>query len=122
MFLRTTVLVMLLVFLLWPETTVAGSSFLSPEQPKAQQRKPPPKPATKLHRRDAGAVLDVHRTEGDTDEIQIKVSEEQYGKYGQILEQFLEDILTEDTKVFVLLTSKTIQNVYRNSTLTSLDI
>ncbi|XP_060094264.1 appetite-regulating hormone [Heteronotia binoei] len=107
MFFRATVLATILVFLLWPESTTAGSSFLSPEQPKTQQRKPPPKPA-KLHGRDARAVLDVHRTEGDTNEIQIKfnvpfeigmkVSEEQYDKYGQILDQFLEDVLTEDSK------------------------
>ncbi|XP_077181402.1 appetite-regulating hormone [Paroedura picta] len=107
MSLRTAALAVLLVFLIWSETTAAGSSFLSPE-PKAQQRKPPPKPATKLHRRDVGTILDVHKTEGDTNEIQIKlkvpfeigmeVSEEQYNKYGQILEQFLEDIHTEDIK------------------------
>nr|XP_056702805.1 appetite-regulating hormone [Euleptes europaea] len=107
MFLRTTVLGMLLAFSLWPETAVAGSSFLSPEQPKTQQRKPPPKPATKLHRRDTDAVLDVDRIEGDTNEIQLKFTvpfeigmkvSEQYDKYGQLLEKFLEDILTEDTK------------------------
>ncbi|XP_054834625.1 appetite-regulating hormone [Eublepharis macularius] len=108
MFLRTTMLGIFLVFLLWPETTIAGSSFLSPEQPKTQQRKASPKPATKLHRRDAEAILDVHSIEGDTNEIQIKlsvpfeigmkISEEQYDKYGQIMEKLLEDILTEDTK------------------------
>ncbi|XP_048346477.1 appetite-regulating hormone [Sphaerodactylus townsendi] len=108
MFRRTTVLGMLLAFLVWPEIAIAGSSFLSPEQPKAQQRKPPPKPASKLHRRDIEAVLDVDRIEGDTNEIQfkftvpfeisMKVSEEQYDKYGQLLEKFLEDMLTEDTK------------------------
>lgn len=32
----------------------------------------------------------------------MKVSEEQYDKYGQILEQFLEDILAEDTKGNIL--------------------
>lgn len=32
----------------------------------------------------------------------MKVSEEQYDKYGQILQQFLEDIFTEDTKGNIL--------------------
>ncbi|XP_066469079.1 appetite-regulating hormone [Tiliqua scincoides] len=105
---RAILLGIILVYSLWAETTLAGSSFLSPEQPRTQQRKVPPKPTPRVHRRDAEAFPDTHETEGDTNNIEIKfkvpfeigmrISEEQYKDYGQILEQFLEDILAEDNK------------------------
>ncbi|KAJ6634563.1 hypothetical protein lerEdw1_013957, partial [Lerista edwardsae] len=73
-----------------------------------QQRKVSPKPMPKVHRRDAEGFPDIHETEGDTNDIEIKlkvpfeigmkISEEQYKDYGQILEQFLEDIFAEDNK------------------------
>uniref|UniRef100_A0A670I7Q1 Appetite-regulating hormone n=1 Tax=Podarcis muralis TaxID=64176 RepID=A0A670I7Q1_PODMU len=114
MFIRNMVVGMLLICSLWTETTTAGSSFLSPEQPKTQQRKVSPKPTTKFHRRDAETFLDVHgsETERDSNEIEIKftvpfeigmkISEDQYKDYGPILEKLLEDILVEGNKALLL--------------------
>uniref|UniRef100_A0A8D0B8I2 Appetite-regulating hormone n=1 Tax=Salvator merianae TaxID=96440 RepID=A0A8D0B8I2_SALMN len=105
MLLRTIIIGLLLTYLLQTETTIAGSSFLSPEQPKTQQRKTQMKPTIKFHRRDAGVFYDIlgRETEGDDDEIEIKftvpseigakISEEQYKPYAQILEKLLEGIL-----------------------------
>ncbi|XP_062979474.1 appetite-regulating hormone isoform X2 [Elgaria multicarinata webbii] len=110
MFVRIMILGMLLVCLVWTENTIAGSSFLSPGQPKTQQRKVSQKPTTKVHRRDAEALLDDHGSEieGGSNEIGIKftvpfeigmkISEDQYNNYGQILEKLMEDILAEDNK------------------------
>ncbi|XP_061478024.1 appetite-regulating hormone isoform X2 [Rhineura floridana] len=109
MFARTMMVGVLLICSLWIETTIAGSSFLSPEQP-ITQRKVPSKPTTKFHRRDAEAFLDVHGSEIERDsnkieikftvpfEIGMKISEEQYKDYGPILEKLLEDILVEDNR------------------------
>uniref|UniRef100_A0A8D0DH75 Appetite-regulating hormone n=1 Tax=Salvator merianae TaxID=96440 RepID=A0A8D0DH75_SALMN len=104
MLLRTIIIGLLLTYLLQTETTIAGSSFLSPEQPKTQQRKTQMKPTIKFHRRDAGVFYDIlgRETEGDDDEIEIKftvpseigakISEEQYKPYAQILEKMQNDI------------------------------
>lgn len=109
MVLKTTLLAMILVYSFWTDTTLAGSSFLSPEQPRTQvsisgyyfaaitlfqvypthsllltkhsylalicfqQRKLLPKPTPKVHRRDAEAFPDIRETEGDTNDIEIKV-------------------------------------------------
>ncbi|XP_030424370.1 appetite-regulating hormone isoform X2 [Gopherus evgoodei] len=99
MFLRSTMLGILLICILWTETTMAGSSFLSPEYQNTQQRKDPKK-HTKLNRRAAEGFLDVdaRQAEGDNNEIEIKITEDQYQEYGQVLEKILEDILAEDTK------------------------
>ncbi|XP_065263505.1 appetite-regulating hormone [Emys orbicularis] len=109
MFLRSTMLGILLICILWTETTTAGSSFLSPEYQHTQQRKDPKKHA-KLNRRAAEGFLDTdaRQAEGDNNEIEIKlnvpfeigvkITEDQYQKYGQVLEKILEDILAEDTK------------------------
>ncbi|XP_053889678.1 appetite-regulating hormone isoform X2 [Malaclemys terrapin pileata] len=99
MFLRSTMLGILLICILWTETTMAGSSFLSPEYQNTQQRKDPKK-HTKLNRRAAEGFLDAdaRQAEGDNNEIEIKITEDQYQEYGQVLEKILEDILAEDTK------------------------
>uniref|UniRef100_A0A674JZM8 Appetite-regulating hormone n=1 Tax=Terrapene triunguis TaxID=2587831 RepID=A0A674JZM8_9SAUR len=109
MFLRSTMLGILLICILWTETTMAGSSFLSPEYQHTQQRKDPKK-HTKLNRRAAEGFLDAdaRQAEGDKNEIEIKlnvpfeigvkITEDQYQEYGQVLEKILEDILAEDTK------------------------
>nr|XP_042705815.1 appetite-regulating hormone isoform X2 [Chrysemys picta bellii] len=74
-----------------------------------QQRKDPKK-HTKLNRRAAEGFLDAdaRQAEGDNNEIEIKlnvpfeigvkITEDQYQEYGQVLEKILEDILAEDTK------------------------
>ncbi|KAH1167946.1 hypothetical protein KIL84_003429 [Mauremys mutica] len=74
-----------------------------------QQRKDPKK-HTKLNRRAAEGFLDAdaRQAEGDNNEMEIKlnvpfeigvkITEEQYQEYGQVLEKILEDILAEDTK------------------------
>nr|XP_060615877.1 appetite-regulating hormone [Anolis sagrei ordinatus] len=110
MFIRSIIVGTLLVCSLWIETTVAGSSFLSPEQPKTQQRKVYQKSVTKFHRRDAEVALDVHGNEVKENrnemeikftvpfEIGMKISEAQYKECEQMLEKFLEDILAEDNK------------------------
>ncbi|KAG6939335.1 ghrelin and obestatin prepropeptide, partial [Chelydra serpentina] len=108
MFLRSNVLGILLICILWTETTMAGSSFLSPEYQNTQQRKDPKK-HTKLNRRAAEGFLDADasQAEGDNEleiklnvpfEIGVKITENQYQEYGQVLEKILEDILAEDTK------------------------
>nr|XP_016851477.1 PREDICTED: appetite-regulating hormone [Anolis carolinensis] len=117
MFIRSIIVGTLLVCSLWIETTVAGSSFLSPEQPKMQQRKVSQKSVTKFHRRDAEVALDVHGNEVKENrnemeikvtflaflshfylftvpfEIGMKISEAQYKDCEQMLEKILEDIL-----------------------------
>ncbi|XP_067400486.1 appetite-regulating hormone [Emydura macquarii macquarii] len=111
MFLRSTMIGgILLICILWTETTMAGSSFLSPEYQNTQQRKDPKKQTTKLNRRAAEGFLDAdaRQAEGDTNEIEIKlkvpfeigvkIAEHQYQEYGHVLEKILEDILAEDTK------------------------
>uniref|UniRef100_A0A8D0HLN5 Appetite-regulating hormone n=1 Tax=Sphenodon punctatus TaxID=8508 RepID=A0A8D0HLN5_SPHPU len=111
MFLQTSILGVLLICTLCTETTVAGSSFLSPEQSQSLfQRKESKKPTPKLHRRDAGGFSDSYerQTEGDCDEIElkfnvpfeigVKVTEKQYQEYGQVLEKFLGDMLEKDAK------------------------
>ncbi|XP_042304547.1 appetite-regulating hormone-like [Sceloporus undulatus] len=109
MFNQSLIVGTLLVCSLWTEITIAGSSFLSPEQPK-MQRKGLQKPATKFHRRDAEAALEVpgNEVEGTSNEMDIKVtvpfeismkiSEAQYKDCEQILEKFLEDILAGSIK------------------------
>ncbi|CAM4596448.1 unnamed protein product [Caretta caretta] len=87
---------------------MAGSSFLSPEYQNTQQRKDPKKHTTKLNRRAAEGLLDAdaRQIEGDNEieiklnvpfEIGVKITEDQYQEYGQVLEKILEDILAEDT-------------------------
>ncbi|EMP35578.1 Protein SEC13 like protein [Chelonia mydas] len=82
-----------------PTSTIASCS---------QQRKDPKKHTTKLNRRAAEGLLDAdaRQIEGDNEieiklnvpfEIGVKITEDQYQEYGQVLEKILEDILAEDT-------------------------
>ncbi|NWI13134.1 GHRL protein, partial [Crypturellus soui] len=112
MLLRGALLGILLVSALWAETVLAGSSFLSPEYKKLQQRKdsrrpPPPTTTATLHRRsmDGFADTDEARAEDGSNgveikfnvpfEIGVKLTEEQYREYGQTLEKALGDVLEE---------------------------
>ncbi|TFK02624.1 coiled-coil domain-containing protein 151 [Platysternon megacephalum] len=102
-----------------PESSKAES--LAEEVPKSSQfyifllvegnkQRKDPKKHTKLNRRAAEGFLDAdaRQTEGDNNEIEIKlnvpfeigvkITEDQYQEYGQVLEKILEDILAEDTK------------------------
>ncbi|CAM4695149.1 unnamed protein product [Lepidochelys kempii] len=74
----------------------------------SKQRKDPKKHTTKLNRRAAEGLLDAdaRQIEGDNEieiklnvpfEIGVKITEDQYQEYGQVLEKILEDILAEDT-------------------------
>ncbi|CAM4583361.1 unnamed protein product [Lepidochelys olivacea] len=76
----------------------------------SKQRKDPKKHTTKLNRRAAEGLLDAdaRQIEGDNEieiklnvpfEIGVKITEDQYQEYGQVLEKILEDILAEDTLV-----------------------
>ncbi|XP_014375678.1 appetite-regulating hormone isoform X2 [Alligator sinensis] len=109
MFLRSALLGILLFCILYTETTLAGSSFLSPEYPRTQQ-KDAKKPNTKLHRRGTEGVLDTDekQAKGHSNEIEVKcnvpfeigvkITEGQYQEYGQKLERILEDMLTGEPK------------------------
>ncbi|XP_006132884.1 appetite-regulating hormone [Pelodiscus sinensis] len=114
MFLRSTKMGILLLCILWTETAMTGSSFLSPEYQNTQQRKEPKK-HTKLNRRATQGFLDAdaRQAEGDNEieiklnvpfEIGVKITEDQYQEYGQVLEKILEDVLAEDTKEIQTLT------------------
>ncbi|XP_074861001.1 appetite-regulating hormone [Carettochelys insculpta] len=109
MFLRSTMLGILLICILWSETIMAGSSFLSPEYQNTEKQKDPKKHTTKLSRRAAEGFLDAdaRQAEGDKEieiklnvpfEIGVKITDDQYQQYGQVLEKILEDIISEDTK------------------------
>nr|XP_009679423.1 PREDICTED: appetite-regulating hormone [Struthio camelus australis] len=110
MFLRGALLGILLFSVLWTETTLAGSSFLSPEYKKIQKQKDPKKPTTKLHRRGMEGFSDTDEAWAEDDsnsieikfnvpfEIGVKITEDQYQEYGQVLEKMLGDILEENTK------------------------
>ncbi|XP_050816579.1 appetite-regulating hormone isoform X2 [Gopherus flavomarginatus] len=75
----------------------------------SKQRKDPKK-HTKLNRRAAEGFLDVDTRQAEEDnneieiklnvpfEIGVKITEDQYQEYGQVLEKILEDILAENTK------------------------
>ncbi|NXC68024.1 GHRL protein, partial [Anhinga anhinga] len=110
MFLRGTLLGIVLYSILWTETTLAGSSFLSPEYKRTQQQKHQKTPPAQLHRRgtegfwdtdEAGAEDDSNRIEMKFNvpfEIGVKITEEEYQEYGQALEKMLGDMLQENAK------------------------
>ncbi|XP_010159208.1 PREDICTED: appetite-regulating hormone [Eurypyga helias] len=104
MFLRSTLLGILLFSILWTETTLAGSSFLSPEYKRLQQQKDQKNPTAQLHRRDAGeAGADDDKNSVEVKfnvpfEISVKITEEEYQQYGQALEKMLGDMLEENAK------------------------
>ncbi|XP_061864445.1 appetite-regulating hormone [Colius striatus] len=107
MFLRTFLLGILLFSILWTETTLAGSSFLSPEYKKLQS---PKRPTAQLHSRGTEGFRDTEETGARDDrnnmeikfnvpfEIGVKVTEEEYQEYGQALEKMLGNMLEENAK------------------------
>ncbi|KAM6345300.1 appetite-regulating hormone isoform 1-T1 [Alca torda] len=110
MFLRGTLLGIILYSILWTETTLAGSSFLSPEYKRTQQQRSQKNPTAQLHRRGTEGFWDTDKagTEDDSNSIEIKfnvpfeigvkITEEEYQEYGQALEKMLGDMLEENAK------------------------
>ncbi|XP_021122857.4 appetite-regulating hormone [Anas platyrhynchos] len=110
MFLRGTLLGILLFSILRTETALAGSSFLSPEFKKIQQQNDPTKTTAKIHRRGTEGFWDTDKAgaEDGNDsielkfhvpfEIGVKITEEEYQEYGQTLEKMLQDILKDNAK------------------------
>ncbi|KAF1561639.1 UNVERIFIED_CONTAM: Appetite-regulating hormone, partial [Eudyptes pachyrhynchus] len=107
MFLRGTLLGIILYSILWTETTLAGSSFLSPEYKKTQSKK---NPTAQLHRRGTEGFWDTDEVGAEDDsnsteikfnvpfEIRVKITEKEYQEYGQALEKMLGDMLEENAK------------------------
>ncbi|XP_036594741.1 appetite-regulating hormone [Trichosurus vulpecula] len=91
---------------LWIDVALAGSSFLSPEHPKTQQRKESKKPPAKLQPRDVEDTFSQPEGVEKGLEIQfnapfdigIKVAEAQYQQYGRALEKILQEILLEENR------------------------
>ncbi|KFP97481.1 Appetite-regulating hormone, partial [Leptosomus discolor] len=110
MFLRSPLLGMILFSILWTETTLAGSSFLSPEYKKIQQQQNPRKTTAQLHRRGTEGFQDRDEAGAEDDrssieikfsvpfEIGVQITEEEYQEYGQALEKMLGDMLEENAK------------------------
>ncbi|KAM9276749.1 appetite-regulating hormone [Morus bassanus] len=110
MFLRSTLLGIFLYSILWTETTLAGSSFLSPEYKRTQRQKHQTPPPAQLHRRGAEGFWDTDEAGAEDDsnsieikfnvpfEIGVKITEEEYREYGQALEKMLGDMLEENAK------------------------
>nr|XP_010300087.1 PREDICTED: appetite-regulating hormone [Balearica regulorum gibbericeps] len=110
MFLRSTLLGITLFSILWTETTLAGSSFLSPEYKKTQQQRYPKNPTAQLHRRDTEGFWETDEAGAEDDrssieikfnvpfEIGVKITEEEYQEYGQVLEKMLGDMLEGTAK------------------------
>ncbi|XP_065605427.1 appetite-regulating hormone [Cyrtonyx montezumae] len=108
MFLRVTLLGILLLSILGTETALAGSSFLSPAYKNLQQQKDTRKTTARLHPRGTESFPDTDGTEGDSNsadiefnvpfEIGVKITEREYQEYGQALEKMLQDILEENNK------------------------
>ncbi|XP_016795942.3 appetite-regulating hormone isoform X1 [Pan troglodytes] len=106
-----TVCSLLLLGMLWLDLAMAGSSFLSPEHQRVQQRKESKKPPAKLQPRALAGWLrpeDGGQAEGAEDELEIrfndpfdvgiKLSGVQYQQHSQALGKFLQDILWEEAK------------------------
>ncbi|NXW84149.1 GHRL protein, partial [Alopecoenas beccarii] len=105
MFLRSALLGIVLFSILWTETTLAGSSFLSPEYKKLQQQNYAQKPTAQLNRRGTEGFWDPDEAEAEDDrnrieikfnvpfEIGVRITEEEYQEYGQVLEKMLGDTL-----------------------------
>ncbi|XP_059879776.2 LOW QUALITY PROTEIN: appetite-regulating hormone [Delphinus delphis] len=104
-----TVCSLLLFSVLWVDLAMAGSSFLSPEHQKVQQRKESKKPSAKPKPRALDGWLDADvrsQAEGAGDELEIqfsapfdvgiKLSGAQSHQHGQTLGKFLQDVLWED--------------------------
>ncbi|NXF52164.1 GHRL protein, partial [Oceanites oceanicus] len=111
MFLRGTLLGIILFSILWAETALAGSSFLSPEYKKIQQQRDQKKPTAQLHRRGTEGFWDTDEAGAEDDsnsieikfnvpfEIGVKTTDDEYQEYGQALEKMLGDVLEENLKV-----------------------
>ncbi|NXG62601.1 GHRL protein, partial [Hemiprocne comata] len=109
MFLRIMLLGIMLFSILWTETTLAGSSFLSPEY-KRMQQKSPKNPPAQLHRQGTEGFWDADEAGAEDGrnsieikfnvpfEIGVKITEEEYQEYGQALEKMLGDILEGNAK------------------------
>uniref|UniRef100_A0A8D2DUA2 Appetite-regulating hormone n=1 Tax=Sciurus vulgaris TaxID=55149 RepID=A0A8D2DUA2_SCIVU len=106
-----TICSLLLLSVLWVDVAMAGSSFLSPEHQKAQQRKESKKPPAKLQPRAIEGWLhpeDRDQADGAEEELEIrlnapfdvglKLSGAQYQQHSRALGKFLQDILWEETK------------------------
>ncbi|KAM4821015.1 appetite-regulating hormone [Thomomys bottae] len=106
-----TVCSLLLLSMLWVDVAMAGSSFLSPEHQKAQQRKDSKKPPSKLRPRALEGWLqsdDGGQEEGAEDKLEvrftapfdvgIKLSGAQYQQHGRALGKFFQDLLWEEDK------------------------
>ncbi|KAM4799877.1 appetite-regulating hormone isoform X1 [Urocitellus parryii] len=77
MFSAGTICSLLLLSVLWVDVAMAGSSFLSPEHQKAQQRKESKKPPAKLQPRAIDGWLhqeDTDQADGAEDELEIRTS------------------------------------------------
>ncbi|NWX41660.1 GHRL protein, partial [Steatornis caripensis] len=110
MFLRSTLLGIILLSILWTENTLAGSSFLSPAYKKIQQQKDPKNPTAQLHRRGTEGfwATDEAGAQDDTNSIEIKfrvpfetgakITKDDYEDYGEALEKMLGDMLEENAK------------------------
>ncbi|NXT89423.1 GHRL protein, partial [Anhinga rufa] len=111
MFLRSTLMGIVLYSILWTETTLAGSSFLSPEYKRTQVKKNQKNTFSRLSSSvstegfwdtdEAGAEDDSKSIEMKFNvpfEIGVKVTEEEYQEYGQALEKMLGDMLQENAK------------------------
>ncbi|KFW95974.1 Appetite-regulating hormone, partial [Phalacrocorax carbo] len=110
MFLRGTLLRIVLYSILWTGTTLAGSSFLSPEYKKIQQQKHQKTPPAQLHRRGTEGFWDTDKAGAEDDgnsieikfnvpfEIGVKITEEEYQEYGQALEKMLGDMVQDSAK------------------------
>nr|XP_010336079.1 appetite-regulating hormone isoform X1 [Saimiri boliviensis boliviensis]XP_010336080.1 appetite-regulating hormone isoform X1 [Saimiri boliviensis boliviensis]XP_039334519.1 appetite-regulating hormone isoform X1 [Saimiri boliviensis boliviensis] len=106
-----TICSLLLLCVLWLDLAMGGSSFLSPEHQRIQQRKESKKPPAKLQPRALESWLhpeDGGQAEGAEDELEIqfnapfdvgiKLSGVQYQQHSQALGKFLQDILWEEAK------------------------
>nr|XP_044990046.1 appetite-regulating hormone [Jaculus jaculus] len=102
---------LLLLSVLWVDLAMAGSSFLSPEHQKAQQRKESKKPPGKVQPRALEGRLhteDHGQAEGAEEELEIRfnapldvgvrLSGAQYQQHERALGKFLQDILWEEVK------------------------
>ncbi|NXS96055.1 GHRL protein, partial [Jacana jacana] len=110
MFLRGTLLAVALYSILWAETTLAGSSFLSPEYKRTQQQKAPKQPTAQLHRRGTEGFWDTDKAVAEDDsnnielkfdapfEIGVKIPGEEYQDYIQGLEKMPGDTREEKAR------------------------
>ncbi|NXC18334.1 GHRL protein, partial [Corythaeola cristata] len=73
MFLRSTLLGITLFSILWTETALAGSSFLSPEYKRIQQQRDQKNPTAQLHRRGTEGFWNTDEAEAEDDRNSIEI-------------------------------------------------